>query len=594
MNIISGWISYLGGVIQIQGHENFARFLKENSLRYEMEFDKKFLLLMALHTDYLVIQDIADRLLVSKSYAEKKISQILKEYKDELISQRHYGIRYGAAPDQRFLRIVQILFPYIVGDDFREALVQFHKLHLPILIYFPDEYLDQADKAVKLISTMNQFSFTDESMQLLYLYILLFLRFGTESDIQIGSHFLKEVKKRNQEDILEWIEGFCKELGITMSKETAGYLAYLFLILRKQKMECQDQIVEKLTPVLEQIFQEIKNWLSFDICEDTLLSKGLAVHIYTTIMRKDLIRTALDPYVIGEMKRQYPLGFEMAVITADYIADMYALPVKEKNLLYLVLHYQAAIERLKDKHQKVKVIVVCHFGMAGANIIRSKIERKLSCAEVVNVCSLRELFGEEQPEYDFIVTTERILKTDKPVFYVSLAFPERELKNMEEYIQNIQISRWLTVLLMEAPILHIGKTSNPYEVIREMCVILEKNEAVLPEYADSVVEREKLSSTSLFYIAMPHGNPALVRQTKLVIARMDIPVLWEKEKIICVFLFAASTEMLKTDPLLFSMFYRKLSDPDAEEQIRQLQAEQKCSDEEFRKNLIRVLNCIDK
>lgn len=78
-----------------------------------------------------------------------------------------------------------------------------------------------------------------------------------------------------------------------------------------------------------------------------------------------------------------------------------------------------------------------------------------------------------------------------------------------------------------------------------------------------------------------------------MIARMDIPVLWEKEKIICVFLFAVSTEMLKTDPLLFSMFYRKLSDPDAEEQIRQLQAEQKCSDEEFRKNLIRVLNCID-
>lgn len=142
--------------------------------------------------------------------------------------------------------------------------------------------------------------------------------------------------------------------------------------------------------------------------------------------------------------------------------------------MYLVLHYQAAIERLKDKHQKVKVIVVCHFGMAGANIIRSKIERKLSCAEVVNVCSLRELFGEEQPEYDFIVTTERILKTDKPVFYVSLAFPERELKKMEEYIQNIQISRRLTVLLMEAPILHIGKTSNPYEVIREMCNIGKK------------------------------------------------------------------------------------------------------------------------
>lgn len=583
-----------GGVIRIQGREHFARLLKENSLRYEMPFDKKFLLLMALHTDYLVIQDIADRLLVSKSYAEKKISRILKEYREELHSQRHYGIQYGASAQQRFSRIVQILFPYIIGNDFRTSLIQFHKLHLPILDYFSDEHLNKAEQAIKLISSMEWFSFTDESIQMLYLYILLFLRFGSRFlNIQIGNYFLREVKKQNRDDILGWISEFSRQLDMDMSEETAGYLGYLFLTLRKQKIKFQDQIEEKLTPVLEEIFRKIKKWLSFDISEDNLLSQGLAVHIYTTIMRKNLWKTEPDLYAMGEIKRQYPLAFEMAVITADYISDMYNLYIEEKNLLYLVMHYQAAIERLNDKHQKARIIVVCHFGMAGANIIRSKIERKLSGAEVVNLCSLQELLREEQPEYDFIVTTEPILKIDKPVLYVSLAFPERELKKIEDYIQNIQISRKLFILLMEAIIIPIKKAHDQCEVIREMSAVLEKSGAVLPEYADSAEEREKLSSTGLFYIAMPHGNPALVKHTKLAIARMDSPVLWEDAKVICAFLLAASLEVLKTDPLLFSVFYRKLSDPDAEEQIRQLQTEQNFSDEEFRKKLIQILDVFD-
>ena len=81
----------------------------------------------------------------------------------------------------------------------------------------------------------------------------------------------------------------------------------------------------------------------------------------------------------------------------------------EKDLLYPALHYQAAIERLKDSRPKMKVIVVCHFGMAGANIIRSRMERRIARVEVLKTCSLQEFLQEEQPECDFIVTTEQML-----------------------------------------------------------------------------------------------------------------------------------------------------------------------------------------
>ena len=168
-----------GGQYLVRGRAHFTRLLKENSLRYEMDFDQKCLLLLALNTGYLVVQDIADRLLVSKSYAEKKLGRLLREYPDELHSQRHYGIRYEAPPELRLARIVRILFPYIVGEDFEAALTQFDRLHLPVLSCFTPEQRDKAQKAVGLLRTMELFSFTDESIQQLYLYFLLLLRFCT-------------------------------------------------------------------------------------------------------------------------------------------------------------------------------------------------------------------------------------------------------------------------------------------------------------------------------------------------------------------------------------------------------------------------------
>ena len=231
--------------------------------------------------------------------------------------------------------------------------------------------------------------------------------------------------------------------------------------------------------------------------------------------------------------------------------------------------------------------------MAGASIIRSKMERRLSGVKVLKTCSLQEFQQEEQPECDFIVTTERVLHTEQAVLYVTLAFPEQEMKQMEDYIQNLQIHRRLMVQLMEAPIVHIEQNVSQREAIREMCMVLEQSGAVLPGYTDSVLDREQRSSTGLFYIALPHGNPVLVKQTKLVITRMDIPVVWGDIKTVCAFLFAASAEMLKDDPLLFSTFYRKLSDPDTEEQIRELQNEKQLSDEEFRTKFVRIMNCTD-
>ena len=106
---------------------------------------------------------------------------------------------------------------------------------------------------------------------------------------------------------------------------------------------------------------------------------------------------------------------------------------------------------------------------------------------------------------------------------------------------------------------------------------------------EGVLEREEMSSTSLNHIALPHGNPAMVQNTRLVIGRMNHPILWDDSKVSCAFLFAVSSEMLKEKPMLFNTFYRTMADPEVEESIKKLQMEKNLPDEVFRQKLFQIL-----
>ncbi|MFR3345560.1 MAG: helix-turn-helix domain-containing protein [Anaerobutyricum sp.] len=128
-----------GNQLMVRGHEKFAEVMSVSIPRFEMEFERRFLLLLVLHDNFLTIQEIADELLVSKSYAEKHLASIMKKYPEDIQAQRHYGIRYAASQNKRREVFVKILFPYLFGEDYIVALEQFDSLHFPLFHYFTKE-----------------------------------------------------------------------------------------------------------------------------------------------------------------------------------------------------------------------------------------------------------------------------------------------------------------------------------------------------------------------------------------------------------------------------------------------------------------------
>ncbi|MDO5147133.1 MAG: PTS sugar transporter subunit IIA [Eubacteriales bacterium] len=578
-----------GNQVIVNGHDKFPDIMRMSIPRFEMEFERRVLLLLVLHDNFLIIQDIADKLLVSKSYAEKQLAAIMKKYPEDIQSQRHYGIRYAASQDKRRALFVKIMFPYLFGEDYELALRQFHQLHFPILGYFTVGQMRRAWEAVERVQKMEWFRFTDESMQQIYLYVLFLARHADSSNTEKPRIEGWGISKEPEYDgLYTWTRRMIQELSLPDSEEETQYLYILLLSLRKQKSAFQDQIYEKMQHPVSEILRKIYEKLRVDFRGDEELVQGLSGHLYTTVLRGDRMDVESDFYMIKSMKRQYPFGFEMAAIAADYIYDIYQLSMKEDDLVYLAIHFQAAIERMKDEMEKTKIVIVCHFGAAAAKIIRSKIERKISNVEIVGMYSLREFAMQSHVDCDCIVTTERILQTDCPVINISIALPEQEIRKIADYIRQIQINHLLEINLLEAVILHIDEKTMEGALTQMTRPLIEEG-FVEEEYPESVMEREKISPTSLCHIAMPHGNPSLVHATKLVIGRMDKPVLWDDTKVCCAFLFAISADLLKEKPMLFSTFYRVLANPGVEEKIKKLQTEENLTDEVFRQKLFQIL-----
>ena len=104
-------------ILQVWGKENLTHLLIDSKNSIEFSLDEQILLLLILTDDFIVLQDIADKLFVSKSKIEKLMQDILKTYSNDLQSLRHYGIRCISPEAEKRALFAKLLSAYFKGID---------------------------------------------------------------------------------------------------------------------------------------------------------------------------------------------------------------------------------------------------------------------------------------------------------------------------------------------------------------------------------------------------------------------------------------------------------------------------------------------
>jgi activator of the mannose operon, transcriptional antiterminator len=576
-----------GNQLRVQGIENIVYMLKASSMMMEFSLAKQVFLIMLLNDDFLVLQDIADMLYVSKSLIEKIMAALLKKYPEELQSVRHYGIRNVALQIEKRSRFVELMEPYVQGIDFATELNQFHVSHFPILQYISIDEIENGVKAIDYLQSVQTFSFTDEAIRQLFLQLIYIqVSYRCCKRVQTGTFVDIVHGVQNEKEYLVVAKKICQLLQITNQNEEF-YLCYLFMTLRKQKISDNTRFVEVMKDVVEEIFNRIFKQLAIDFKADQELLKGLSIHIYTTVLRKDRFRACSLDYSWNDIRHQYPLGFEMSAIAAEVILTRFSYKVSNDEMIYLTLHFQAGIERMKNGEKKTRVLVVCHYGMAAASLIATKLERIFHAIEITDTVSMQHFLQLKGINADLVLSTENIKAQGIPVIYVTPLLMQNELKQISHFIELHCINNLLSLVVMHATVLDLKSVSTREEVLKVGADVLYKAGLVTDDYLQSVIERENISSTDVATIAIPHGNPDFVKESKLVIIRLGKAVHWAVSDVSYVFMFAVSKENFTTNFALFSTFYKKLVRSNIRTEIKKFGWK---NAEEFKNSLAHLLS----
>ncbi|WP_281658494.1 BglG family transcription antiterminator [Halobacillus sp. Cin3] len=483
---------------------------------------------------------------------------------------------------------------YISGEEkqIRQAVTGLSALEGPAedvtKVLFDSFFIRTIQHELAALQEKHQVDFTDAALESLLLHTAFMIK-----RVQLG-----QIISLPEEDVLSirtheefpWAEEMCNRLervfAMTFPREE---VLYLTMHLRSAKTHGASR--EGLTPKLPEEISNIIDWLvteasaqtGYRFEEDEVLRDHLYVHLKTTLARLSYGLSISNPLLMT-IKKKYPYLFDTLVWILDQHKEELLYPIPEEEAAYLVLHFQAALERKATvKKEKVEVVIVCHMGMGLSQLLAARMEKLFPDIHIHGSIAAHRLrsFTKEH-RVDGIISTVPVEELGIPAVVVSPLFEAEDQSLVKSLIKQLEQGRTsdrkrgkesLLLQSMSPFLIQTGQSGlSKYEVIENLSRLLVKKGYVKDGYPQSCLHREYLSSTAIGGgIAIPHGQVEDVNSSAIAVAAFPEPVEWDGESVHVVLLLAMKYENTQEARQLFREIHTLTSNPSFVKQL----AEQK-------------------
>lgn len=320
--------------------------------------------------------------------------------------------------------------------------------------------------------------------------------------------------------------------------------------------------------------------------EDKLLKENLYSHFSRTYLRltKNIY---LNNPLVNNIKKLYPFIFSVLFQVIETLHKESNITLSEDEIAFLTIHFQSSIER--NEEEQFRVVIACYYGLGVSNLLEAKISKLNKQINVIDIIKLEEVNGYDFSNIDLLVTTNEIDKSkimnDINVLIVTPLFSKEDENKIKYYMNKkrnpISINNKLDNINI---IVETEKENynNILPIFKRVNEILKNNKAIENEYIDSVLEREKFSSTYIGNgIAIPHGNPEKVLQSHIIIFKSKKDIKWKQYNVNLVFFLAISKKDL-TVAKSFIQSIAQLSEIEVKKMINS-------SDKQIKDNLVNLI-----
>ena len=552
---------------RIQG-EKVKRFIEETKKEIpETGEERRWLILKTLvEHNQVNIYQLADQMCISEFSLENdmnKIRKLLDNYQglkvirqsnmlqlsggerekrhlyEELISYKISGNLWNLNKvAENFMRFDLLKVKELLKDIFEEFHYQMNEVRIPTLLIHVGVILER-NFACHVLKE-------DEEQQ---------GKYGRE-EYEISRHFFEKIGARLSLQVRE--------------AEICDFAIYLEH--GKRKGYCEEEQLQGLaSDLVQHIIVEIREHFDIDFSEDCEFRLGLEVHT-VSLLKRHYANVEIDHTCLEEVKRKYPLIFEMGVWVCKIMEEHLNIIISENEISFIALHLGSAYERA-NLRRKYRCLLICPHNQTVKDLCIQKIVNRFQDRmEIVGCMSYFEESLIREKNLDLILTTQPVAHAlDIETTEISMFFAHTDeaavfqtLNRLDQirYRNNFQF--FILNLIREEFFTANMAVEEPEKIISDMCDKLYARGYVKENFKEGVLKRERLSPTSFFHgFAIPHNmSHQETIHSAISTAILKQPVQWGSYEVRFVLLLAITEENRNFLKIFFDWLDDIVSNPE--------------------------------
>lgn len=321
--------------------------------------------------------------------------------------------------------------------------------------------------------------------------------------------------------------------------------------------------------ITQEIIQKVEYLTHIPFTDDQVLIDGLVIHVDAVMKRISYGFHITNP-MLKDIRKLYPYLFSMVIFATNDVGEQYDMYIPEAEVAYVVLHFQASIERMEQSQVPKQVLVVCHMGIGMSRLLQAKLQQQYNGLTIIDCIAKNELpaFIKQKKKIDFIISTVPLPPQRVDHIVISPLLNVEDKAKVQQFIQEKKSesisSRYPALLHFITNGLFQKRIDleHPFKVVERLADQLIRLDFVEEGFTHSALIRERTSFTSIGgKIAIPHAQPATVKRSTVSMAILKEPIEWGLEVVSIVFLLAISEKDRKMTQELLKEIATLSGDP---------------------------------
>ncbi|MCL1995483.1 MAG: PRD domain-containing protein [Defluviitaleaceae bacterium] len=401
------------GVYNLDIHNipNFEKIMS-GKLKEDSDFNSSkkrlaFIIKEVLANDHIIINDLAESLMVSRATVNndiKDLKVVLKRYNLHISGKTRHGLQ-------------------IVGSESGKRLLILHQVYDYFSYLFPLK-----ECVLQYIAELqDEFRLNQNSMRLLTKEVGI-----TVQRVAAGFSIKEEIPHyKNYKEKEDVIQKFIDILNETYNFKLTTYdIDFVcFPISTRNTAYVSRQAMEVYEPsiycIYEKIINEIHCKLIIDFDEHSFF-QSVKYHLMFLMNRAIFYVESVDLLSDG-IQRKYPLAFELAKVSIGVLEKELGINIRETETAYLAVYFQLELNKKRGKSH-VKIGIISTTGMGILELIKSQLLETFGEDVEIAVFSESDYTLQDFSKYFAVFTAIPVKPLPIPIIKISDIFDNRILK----------------------------------------------------------------------------------------------------------------------------------------------------------------------